>query len=58
VVLPVWDMLEGAAGAISRRVVDTSSLTRSAVLAVALLLFISVQIWDKSPAPVLVYRGF
>jgi alginate O-acetyltransferase complex protein AlgI len=58
VILPLWDMVEGGAGAISRRVVDTSSLTRSAVLAVALLLFISAQIWDKSPAPVLVYRGF
>jgi alginate O-acetyltransferase complex protein AlgI len=58
VILLLWDTVEGVAGAISRRAVDASSLTRSAVLAVALVLFISVQIWDNSPPPVLVYRGF
>ena len=57
-ILSVWNAVEVAAGAIGRRVVDAPSLARSTVLAVALALFIYVQIWDNSPPPVLVYKGF
>ena len=58
ITLPLWDAVEHAAAAISRRVVGAPWLARSAVLAVALVLFIYVQISDKSPPPVFVYQGF
>lgn len=57
-ILHVWHAVEVAVGAIGHRVVDAPSLTRSTVLAVALALFIYVQIWDNSPPPVFVYKGF
>jgi alginate O-acetyltransferase complex protein AlgI len=58
IILHVWEVVEDVAGAIARRIVAASSLTRSTALAMALVLFICVQIWDNSPPPVLVYRGF
>ena len=58
VILHLWQQVEDLAGAIRRHVDSASSLVHSTVLAVALVLFIGMLIWDKSPPPVLVYKAF